>query len=80
MFSVHLKRLRVITEILGVNRLQTKFVVIPFRTQNGFGGYNTDIAYFPKDTFRGRRAHLCHSCPLLPFKNNEMTFQIISFL
>lgn len=67
-------------KILDVNHLQTKFVVTPFRAQNGFGGYNTDIAYFPKDTFRGRRAHLRHSRPLLPFKNNEMTFQIISFL
>lgn len=37
----------------STNEQQTKFVVIPFRGQNGFGGYTTDTAYFSKDTFRG---------------------------
>ena len=37
----------------SVNNQETRFVVIPFKAKNSFGGYVTDTAYFSKDEFRG---------------------------
>ena len=37
----------------GTNNQENKFVVIPFRATNSFGGYGTDTAYFSNDVFRG---------------------------